>query len=136
MAQVRGDSAYEIAKDSPGNWYKFEKGQEKCPYWIFNRDKKRAYLYDHQQGKLVPLKSDLSENTDSYDENESLLSQIADLRDRIPTSVRRELVGWNVHHDVHAARGSMMRSPAMTQVTKRIAPDGSNLVTVLHTLHR
>jgi len=135
LAQLRGTSAYEINKDSLGNWYKFELGQENSPYWIFNRDRRRAHLFDQQQGKLVPLEEESSENPDGYDENESLLSQIADLRNRIPTLARRELESWNVHHDVHAERGSAMRKPAPTQLTKRLSPDGGNLVTVLHTLY-
>jgi len=136
LAQVHGTgSAYEIVNDSLGNWYKFEQGDESSPYWIFKRDRRRAYLFDQQQQKLVELEVESSENLDGYAENESLLSQVADLRNRFPTLVRRELEGWSVHHDVHAERGSMMRRPATTQLTKRLASDGSNLVTVLHTLY-
>jgi predicted ATPase len=49
--------------------------------------------------------------------------------------VRHFVEGWAIYHDVHAERGSLMRRPATTQITKRLAPDGSNLVTVLHTLY-
>jgi len=136
LAQVPGTgSAYEIAKDTFGNWYKFEHGQEKSPHWIFNRTWQRAYLFDQQQAKLVQLEELSSDNPDGYEENESLLSQIADMRNRIPTLARREIEGWNIHHDLHAERGSTMRRPATTQFTKRLASDGSNLVTVLHTLY-
>ncbi len=136
LSQVSGTgSAYEIAKDSLGNWYKFEQGQEKSPYWMFNRERRRAYLFDQQQGKLVHLEQESAENLEGYNDNESLLSQIADIRNRIPTLTRRVLEGWNVHHDVHAERGSIMRRPATTQHMKKLAPDGSNLVTVLHTLY-
>jgi len=135
LAQVGGGSGYEIVKDSLGNWHKFEQREEKSPYWIFNRDRRRAYVYDRQQAKLVPLEGESSGNPDGYYENESLLSQIADQRNRIPTLTRRVLQGWNVHHDVHAERGSAMRKPATTQLTRKLEPDGSNLVTVLHTLY-
>src|SRR5208337_3870095 len=53
----------------------------------------------------------------------------------IPTHVRRFLEGWRVYHDVHVERGSTMRSPATTQYAKLVEPDGSNLVSVLHTLY-
>jgi predicted ATPase len=43
--------------------------------------------------------------------------------------------GWRVYHDVHVERGSPMRSPATTQVVKLVEADGSNLVSVLHTLY-
>jgi predicted ATPase len=53
----------------------------------------------------------------------------------IPTHTRRFLEGWRVYHDVHVERGSPMRLPAMTQVVKLVEANGSNLVSVLHTLY-
>lgn len=135
LAQFGGGSGYEIAKDSLGNWYNFEEGEEPDPYWIFKREKHRAFVRDEKLGGLHKLKRESLANPDRY-ESESLLShQITDLPTRIPTLARRVLQGWNVHHDVHAERGSMMRRPATTQLSKKLEPDGSNLVTVLHTLY-
>lgn len=135
LAQVGRGSAYEFAKDSLGNWHKYEQGLEKSPYWIFNRDPRKAYLFDQRERKLVPIEELSSDTPDGYDENESLLSHIADQRNRIPSLARRVLEGWSIYHDIHAEQGSLMRKPATTQFTKRLAPDGSNLVTVLHTLY-
>jgi predicted ATPase len=90
-------------------------------------------MFDQQQGKLVELEPLASDTLDGYEENESLLSQIADMRNRIPTLTRREIERWNLHHDIHVERGSTMRKPATTQFTRKLASDGSNLVTVLHT---
>ena len=137
MSQLRGGSAYEITKDSLGNWQKYEQGMEDSPCWVFNRDKKRAYLFDQQQRKekLTPLKDESSEHPGGYDENESLLSQIAAPQNPIPTPVRRALAGWSVHDHVQVERGSTMRRPATTQFINKLAADGSNLVTVLHTLY-
>jgi predicted ATPase len=84
---------------------------------------------------LVPVEAESSENPDGYEENESLLSQIADLRNRIPAHTRRIVGGWRIHHDIHVERGSAMRSPATTQYTSRMEPDGRNLATVLHTAY-
>ena len=135
LAQFGGGSGYEIAKDSLGKC-EFEAGERKSPLWFFTRDRRRASLYHQQQGRHVSLEEESSENPDGYDENESLLSQqITDPLSRIPGLARRVLQGWTVHHDVHAERGSMMRRPATTQLSKKLEPDGSNLVTVLHTLY-
>jgi len=140
MCQLRG-SAYEITKDSLGNPVKHEQGQKTSARWIFNREKGRAHLSDQRQPNLRPLPSlpifgvELSEHAREYNENESLLSQIAAPDHPIPTLVTRLLGSWNVHHDVHVERGSKMRGPATTQFTKKLASDGSNLVTVLHTLY-
>ena len=135
LVQVGRGSAYEFHKDSLGNWHKYDQGLEKSPYWIFNRDPRGAYLFDQSQRKLVTIEEQTSDNPDGYDENESLLSHIGDMRNRIPSLVRRVIEGWGIYHDVHAERGSLMRRPATTQFTKRLAPDGGNLATVLHTLY-
>ena len=85
-------------------------------------------VYDQQAKGLVRF--------DEPDPNESLLAQISDPRTNpIPTHTRRLLEGWRVYHDVHVERGSAMRSPATTQYVKLVEPDGSNLVSVLHTLY-
>src|SRR5207247_626597 len=73
---------------------------------------------------------------DGIDENESLLSQVSDpINYSVISAVRRSIEAWRVHHDVHVERGSQMRLPATTQHTQLVAPDGSNLATVLHTLY-
>jgi len=128
LRSIPGTSSYEIVTDSLGNWVKFDKGLEKSPYWIYQRDLRRAMVYDQQAKNLVCF--------DDPDPNESLLAQISDPRTNpIPTHTRRFIEGWRVYHDVHVERGSAMRSPATTQYVKLVEPDGSNLVSVLHTLY-
>jgi predicted ATPase len=135
LAQVRKGSAYEIVKDTLGNWHKYEQGREEAPYWIFTRNSRGAMIHDQRARKLVKLDAEDADSPEGYSAGESLLSQIADLRNRIPTLVRRILEGWSIHHDVHVERTSAMRQPSTTQYTKRLLPDGANLVTVLHTLY-
>jgi predicted ATPase len=128
LEHVRNTSSYQIVKDSLGNWVKYEGGYAGSPYWIYTRDQRRAMVFDQQARNLVPF--------EDADPNESLLPQISDPRTNpIPTHTRRNLEGWRIYHDVHVERGSPMRSPATTQYAKLVAPDGSNLVSVLHTLY-
>jgi predicted ATPase len=128
LEHLRGTSSYQISKDSLGNWVKFERGQEKSPYWIYTRDVRRAMVYDQQ--------TKVDWGFDEVDANESMLSQISDPRTNpIPNHTKRFLDDWRVYHDVHAERGSQMRLPATTQYVRLIAPDGSNLPSVLHTLY-
>ncbi len=136
ISQIAGTgSAYEITKDSLGKWYKYDQGLDRSPSWVFSRDPRRACFFDQRQRELVRLAEESSDHPEGYDEGESLLFQIGDLQNKLPNAVRRELAGWSVHHDVHVERGSMMRGPATTQHTKKLLADGSNLVTVLHTLY-
>jgi len=128
LENIPRTSSYQIAKDSLGNWVEFDQGLQKSPLWIFQRDVRRAMVYDQQAKKLVRF--------DEPDPNESLLAQISDARTNpIPTHTRRFLEGWRIYHDVHVERGSGMRSPATTQYVKLVEPDGSNLVSVLHTMY-
>ena len=128
LRNIRQTSSYQIVKDSLGNWVKFDRGLEKSPFWIYHRDERRAMVYDQQAMGLVKF--------DDPDPNESLLAQISEPRTNpISTHTRRFLDGWRIYHDIHVERGSAMRSPATTQYVKLVEPDGSNLVSVLHTLY-
>jgi predicted ATPase len=111
-----------------GNWFKYEQHQERSPLWIYRRDPRQAIVYHQGQSRLVQL--------EDVDANESLLPQISDpTMNPIPAHTKRFLDGWRVYHDVHVERGSPMRLPATTQVAKLVEADGSNLVSVLHTLY-
>jgi len=128
LEHLRNTSSYQITKDSLGNWGLYEKHQAQSPHWIYTRDLRRAMVYDQQAHNLVPYPDP--------DPNEILLPQISDARTNpIPTFTRRTLEGWRVYHDVHVERGSPMRSPVTTQYVKLVSADGSNLVSVLHTLY-
>jgi predicted ATPase len=128
LENIPRTSSYDIVKDTLGNWVKFDQGLERSPYWIYQRDQRRAMVYDQQAKTLMRF--------DDADPNESLLAQISDPRTNpIPTHARRFLEGWRIYHDVHVERGSAMRSPATTQFVKLVEPDGSNLASVLHTLY-
>lgn len=121
-------SSYEIVKDTLGSWYKYEHGLEKSPYWIYERDERRAMVFDQQAKKLVPF--------EGPEPDESLLPQISDRRTNpIPSLVRRYLEKWRVYHDIHVERGAPMRAPATTQVARLVDADGGNLASVLHTLY-
>lgn len=126
---LTGTSSYQIRSDKLGDWdptdTKLEKG-----FVVYTRDTRRARVYDYQQHDLALL-----DETDT-DANESLLAQISDPRtNRIAVQTKRFLEGWRVYHDVHVERASPVRSPATTQYVKLVAPDGSNLTSVLHTLY-
>ena len=128
LDHLRNTSSYQIALDSLGNWFKYDQNLEPSPLWIYRRDPRQAVMYHQGQSRLVRL--------EDVDANESLLPQISDpSMNPIPAHTKRFLEGWRVYHDVHVERGSPMRLPATTQVAKLVEADGSNLVSVLHTLY-
>ncbi|MCI0640788.1 MAG: AAA family ATPase [Gemmataceae bacterium] len=123
LEHVRNTSSYQIALDSLGNWQ-----VKPSTWWIYRRDSRSAVVYDQREADLVPFPDP--------DPNESLLPQISDPRTNpISTHCKRLMDEWRIYHDVHVERGSPMRLPATTQVAKLVDADGSNLVSVLHTLY-
>ena len=128
LQRLRNTSTYVIARDTLGKWYDYEQGKFPSPLWIYTRDGRQASIFDQQTTRLVRF--------DDLDRNESLLSQISDpSTNPIPWHTKRALENWRIYHDVHVENGSAMRSPATTQYVKLVASDGSNLVSVLHTLY-
>ncbi len=129
LQSIPNTSSYDIVKDSLGNWTEFE-----------SRVSRKVRTGSTKETLASPW-SATSRRKVSFvstepDPNESLPAQISDPRtDPIPTRTRRLLEGWRVDHDVHVERGSAMRSPATTQYVKLVEPDGSNLVSALHTLY-
>lgn len=128
LKHLRGTSSYSIAKDALGNYVRYEQGLEKSPYWIYFRNGRTGQVFDQRKQDFV--------RPDDFDANESLLWQISDpITNPIPSYTKRFLANWRIYHDVRVERGSPMRLPATTQYAKLVAPDGSNLVSVLHTLY-
>jgi len=130
LARILGGSAYDIGQESLGNWYKHESGQVSSPYFIFQQDTRSHVLSGKAGTGPMPV-------VDEPEPNETLLSQYAIVVPDSSTArlVRRGIRNWQIHHDVRAERDSVMRKPATTQFAKRLAVDGSNLVTLLHTLY-
>jgi predicted ATPase len=48
---------------------------------------------------------------------------------------RKEIEGWLLYHDLRVDRGSHLRQASVARVEEQIAPDGQNLIPVLHTLY-
>ena len=126
VEQLGKGSAYVVKHDSLA---KVIDPRGANPLKFFVRDPAHKVVFDSNQRRLVLPPEDT-------DENESLLSQVADpFSYPVVTSLRRSIEAWRVHHDVHVERGSAMRTPATTQHARLVAADGSNMTTVLHTLY-
>jgi len=48
---------------------------------------------------------------------------------------REGLLGWSIYHDLRVDHQAPLRQAAVARVEERIAPDGQNLIPVLHTLY-
>jgi predicted ATPase len=72
----------------------------------------------------------------SLPDEQTLLSTFASPFDE-PTVVgfRDSLLGWSIYHDLRVDQLAPLRQAAVARVEDRIAPDGHNLIPVLHTLY-
>src|SRR6266571_7684003 len=129
IQQLGTGSSYQIRHDLLSKLHETTGFRKANPLKFFEQDPVHKAVFDTKQRRLVLP-------PEGTDDNESLLSQVADpLGYPVVAGVKRIIEAWRIHHDVHVERGSPVRSPATTQHAKLVAPDGSNLTTVLHTLY-
>ena len=53
----------------------------------------------------------------------------------MPFAVQQVLRSWSIHHDLRTDQSAPVRQSAVTRHEKYLAPDGQNLIPVLHTLY-
>jgi predicted ATPase len=123
-------SGYRIDRELLGNFYKVDVGIKDQPFKLLERSPHRAVIFDeHEHGFVAP--------EESVPEEETLLSIAAGpfAKHDLITKHQREFASWSIYQDLHTNRDSIIRQPAIATVERRVAPDGQNLVSVLHTLY-
>ncbi len=130
LQRIGKTSTYRVGKEILGNYYRVETGEVREPFKFLERKGANASVFDEEERRLVAPPESLSEE-------ESLLSMSTG-----PFSVNKhishfgdQLSAWCVYHDLHVNRDAVIRQPAIARNEKRVAPDGQNLIPVLHTLY-
>ncbi len=99
------------------------------PFKSLERRGTKASLYD-KDSKL------LHEPTDNVPPTEAALSLVSVLwEDTVVFELQKSLKAWGIYHDLRVDEGAAIRQAAVTRMEKRVAPDGQNLIPVLHTLY-
>lgn len=93
---------------------------------LLMRDAHRAYVLSD---KGVPV------DATDIPEGETLLSQVRGpfSANRRVAAARQELADWAIYHDLRVDQEASLRRPAVARFEPRLAPDGQNLINVLHT---
>ncbi len=132
---------YELVMERLGQSGAFRIGQES----VYETDTNKKYLertttravtFSLHKGKRnrVALKIPLEEMA----EDEALLAKLPS-SDGTGTpfisKLRRELADYRIYHDVRVDGDSEMRRAAVSRRDLRVDPDGSNLISALHTLY-
>ena len=130
LARLGLSSFFRVEQEFLGNDWQVWAGLSDQPLKLFERRQQHAVVYDENEhglaapGAMIP-------------ETESLLSLAAgpfSQNHRI-SKYQQELAAWTVYQDLHTDREAEVRRPVVASSTKQVAPDGQNLVSVLHTLY-
>jgi len=123
-------SSFKFGKESLINSANVKKGKTDTPFKLLEREGKRAVVFDESEHRLIPP-------DESIHEDETLLS-VAGVplgTNKWTYMFRKQLSEISVYHDIHVNSDAIIRQPAVTRFEKRVAADGQNLVSVLHTLY-
>jgi predicted ATPase len=95
--------------------------------WI-DRSPSGTILYDEE--RHLPAFTDMSEV-------ETVLSSVGGPLSPFKSAkrIQENLASWMVYQNLNTGRDSVLRMPSVSTVSKRVAPDAHNLISVLHTLY-
>ncbi len=131
LARIGKGSAYRIERELLANYNEVRTGERQEPFKLIDRRGLQARVYEPtERGFIAPQEEEVHEE-------ETLLSLAAgpfSYNPLIPP-FRRQLASWSVHHDLHVNQDAPIRQATVARMEKRVAPDGQNLVSVLHTLY-
>jgi predicted ATPase len=123
-------SIYRIKSESLANYYLVEKGQKPEPFKLLERHGPSARIFDRGEKAL-------SAPEEEVPETETLLSLAAGPFSYNPeiSQYENQLASWSVYHDLHVNQDAPIRASVVAKTDKRVAPNGQNLISVLHTLY-
>lgn len=130
LARLGYSSAYRIEDEMLANWYRVEVGERAEPFKLLERNANHAVVFDeNQRGLTAPA--------ESVPEEETLLSLAAGpfTANRLIPAYQKQIADWRVYHSFETHRQAAIRQPAITKNDTSVLPNGTNLISVLHTLY-
>ncbi|MFH0825557.1 MAG: AAA family ATPase, partial [Pseudomonadota bacterium] len=129
LRRLGSTSSYRVERELLGNFRKVKQGLTDQPFKFLERDGVRSVVFDEDQRALV-----------AYDEvspEESLLSTAAGpfLANKVVTAFQKKLASWVVYRGIDTGRDAPVRRPVITRHDTRVAENGRNLTSVLHTFY-
>jgi predicted ATPase len=123
-------SAYRIEYELLGNYYRVEVGEKDQPMKFLERSPRSAVVFDDRERRLEAPE-------EAVPEEETLLSLAAGpfTANRTISNFQNELASWRIYQDFQTHREAPVRQPTLARSETSVAPDGSNLISVLHTLY-
>ena len=130
LSRLGGTSAYRIEHERLDGDVLEEQGS-RIPdaYVLLGRTPETAITFDEEGRKLAAPGGRIPDE-------QTLLSLLSGpFADSVIVAFRDSLLGWSIYHDLRVDQQAPLRQAAVARVEDRIAPDGQNLIPVLHTLY-
>ncbi len=130
LARLGAGSSYKVEKELLINSHKVRQGNKPKPFKFLERFSKTAVIFDETENTFTTPEEFISDE-------ESLLSIASGpfINNHYIPPFQRELASIAVYHDLHTNKEASVRQPAISRMEKRVAPDGQNLISVMHTLY-
>lgn len=129
LRQLGTTSSYRIEYEILGKYYEVETGRRPQPFKLLERDPRHAVTFDFEERALAAHEG-------SVPDDQTLLSLIpGPFGNPVLIDFRDRLASWGIYHDLHVDQQATVRQAAVARLEKRVAPDGQNLIPVLHTLY-
>jgi len=131
MEQLGLSGAFRIKRESLKFIRKPESGESSAVLKLIERTETRAVLFTLGQ-------EEVEVEPEALDENETLLTVRLPLETGSPPLIswtQNALADQGIYHDIRVDQEAEMRRAAVARRETRVEPDGSNLISVLHTLY-
>lgn len=128
LRRLGSGSLYSIEHERLADLTRMNQGLAAEPLKLLTRQPQNAVVFDSSEKKLIAP-------PEAVPDGETLLSQAVGpfaFNPRID-SYQKEVAAWTVYRDIQTGHESAMRRPAVTAADTRVAADGQNLISVLHT---
>ncbi|MBA3806637.1 MAG: AAA family ATPase, partial [Acidobacteria bacterium] len=130
MVRLGSGSAYRINHELLANFARVRTGELPRPFKFLERTQQRASVFDeNERGFVAP--------PETVPEDETLLSIATGpfVHNRRIAPFQQQLSGISVYANLDVSRTALIRQSAVTRTEYRVEQDGSNLISVLHTLY-
>ena len=123
-------SDYRIRYEQLADYHLVHAGTKGNPFKHLERQYSTGRIFDEGDRALIATEDEIVPD-------ELLLSQMSGLfiNNKWIPAIRQYLSAWSVYHDLHVNRDAAIRQSVVARSEKRVAPDGQNLTSVLHTLY-
>lgn len=130
LARLGSGSSYRIENESLINSHKLRRGTERKPFKFLERRANNAVIYDENERTFVTPEEFMLDEESVL----SIASGPFSFNHFIPP-FQRELASIAVYRDLNTNTDAPIRQSAISRMEKRVAPDGQNLISVMHTLY-